>query len=255
MWHMTDRSGAGLDSPAQAQWRSTDRQNMTEETSTAVTPASTEAPLEMQDHLPKLWQVVAMALIAVAFTAAFMTLYGVLNKLIWGNAFVAANRWTIVVGVMLFSLLVGLLQKYMRAPTVIGGGFTESMKGNGPKTDYRTFPGALLSWLLAPVRGERGARRAGDILVQDIAAWVRARCGSAKAALGFDVAALASALNGIIGNPLFTGVFATEYEVGGTSGLTYLVWNLLAGVIGFSFYELLGLPAFASSCPLRRSHI
>jgi chloride channel protein, CIC family len=67
--------------------------------------------------------------------------------------------------------------------------------------------------------------------------------------LGFDVAALASAFNGVIGNPLFTAMFATELQVGGPSGLTYLAWNLLAGVIGFSFYALLGLPSFASFLP------
>jgi H+/Cl- antiporter ClcA len=84
------------------------------------------------------------------------------------------------------------------------------------------------------------------ILVSDISAWFRQWLDvSPKAALGFDVAALASALNGIIGNPLFTGVFATEYEVGAADGLRYLVWNLLAGVIGFSVYALLGLSAFA----------
>ena len=41
---------------------------------------------------------------------------------------------------------------------------------------------------------------------------------SPSAALGFDVAALAAAFNGIVGNPLFTGIFATEYEVGAPSG-------------------------------------
>ena len=38
---------------------------------------------------------------------------------------------------------------------------------------------------------------------------------------------------------------ATEYEVGAADGLRYLVWNLLAGVIGLSVYALLGLSAFA----------
>ena len=84
------------------------------------------------------------------------------------------------------------------------------------------------------------------VLVQDIAAWMRHRLRIAPgAALGFDVAALASAFNGIVGNPLFTAIFATEYEVGAPSASRYLVWNLIAGVIGFAFYEALGLTAFA----------
>ena len=221
---------------------------MTHPTSTAVSPAPAESEADPQDRLPKLWHVMVMAVLAVAFTAAFMSVYGALSQLIWANEYVLANRWTIVVGVILFSLLVGLTQKYLRAPTVIHGGFTETMKGGGGETDYRTFPGALLSSFASLLSGASvGPEGPVTILVQDISAWVRTRLRvTPKAALGFDVAALASALNGVVGNPLFTGVFATEYAVGASSGLTYLVWNLLAGVIGFAFYSLLGLNAFAS---------
>ncbi|MBV9355775.1 MAG: chloride channel protein [Chloroflexi bacterium] len=208
---------------------------------------ATEAPVDGQASLPKLWQVVVMALIAVAFTAVFMAVNAALHSAIWANGYVMSNRWTIPVGVLLFSLLVGLTQKYLRAPTVIEGGVTESLKGKGHKTDYRTFPGALASSFCSLLSGASvGPEGPVTVLVSDLAAWFRDKLDvSPKAALGFDVAALASALNGIIGNPLFTGVFATEYEVGAESGLQYLVWNLLAGVIGFSFYALLGLSAFA----------
>jgi H+/Cl- antiporter ClcA len=218
-------------------------------THAAAQPAEPpEAPSDGQSNLPTLWQVVVVALFAIMFTAAFMSLNGGLHRLIWESGFVADNRWSIVVVVMLFSLLVGLAQKYLRAPTVIDGGFTESLKkGSGNETDYRTFPGALLGSLCSLLSGATvGPEGPVTILVQNISAWVREKLRVApKAALGFDVAALASALNGIIGNPLFTGVFATEYQVGGGSALRFLVWNLLAGVIGFAFYELLGLQAFA----------
>ncbi len=51
---------------------------------------------------------------------------------------------------------------------------------------------------------------------------------------------------------LFTGVFATEFQVGGTKGaLKFLTWNLLAGSIGFLFFLLLGLPPFAQSIPFQ----
>ncbi|MBV9580514.1 MAG: chloride channel protein, partial [Chloroflexi bacterium] len=117
--------------------------------------------------------------------------------------------------------------------------------------EYWRFPGALLSSFCSLLSGASvGPGGPVRVLVQDIAAWFRDDLQvTAKAALGFDVATVASALNSIIGNPLFTGVFATEYEVGSTSGLQYLVWNLLAGVIGFSFYALLGLNAFAGFLP------
>jgi hypothetical protein len=93
-----------------------------------------------------------------------------------------------------------------------------------------------------------GPEGALSVLVPEIAAWFRKGMKLARqSALGFDVAALSSSFNGIVGSPLFTAVFATEYEVGGRAGLVYLGWNLLAGVVGFSFYVALGLPAFAKS--------
>jgi H+/Cl- antiporter ClcA len=200
------------------------------------------------ERLPRLWHVLVMALISIAFAAIFLGASGALSAGVWGNGFVSANRWTIPVLVLFFSLLVGLLQKFLRAPTVIDGGFAETLKGEGPKTDYRTFPGALLSSLASLVSGASvGPEGPITILVQQISMWFRARLKvSPRAALGFDVAAIASALNGVVGNPLFTAAFATEYSVGGQSALMYLAWNLLAGVVGFSVYQLLGLTSFAS---------
>jgi H+/Cl- antiporter ClcA len=200
---------------------------------------------------PQVRHVVAIALIAILFTALYMSVYGALNAALWENhwAFVLGHRWTIPVGVLTFSLLVGLLQQYLQAPTALSGGFTETLKGEGPQDNYRTFPGALLTALCSLLSGASvGPEGTIAVLVQDLAAWTRARLRiSARTAQGFDVAALASAFNGVVGNPLFTGVLATEFRVGGAAGLRLLVWNLLAGSIGFSVYALLGLQAFAQA--------
>jgi H+/Cl- antiporter ClcA len=205
---------------------------------------------------PALWQVACIALIAIIFTAAYLSVYGLLFSAIWlDNEFVRANRWTIPAGVLIFSLLVGLCHKYLNAPTVIHGGFVESMKGEGEKSDYRTFPGALLSSIFSLLSGASiGPEGTIAVLIGDISCFVREKLriaiGSTGSELGFDVAALASAFNGIVGNVLFTGVFATELQVGGKTGaLKLLSWNLLAGTIGFLFYLLLGLPSFARSIP------
>jgi H+/Cl- antiporter ClcA len=218
---------------------------LTENTSDAASAPAREAA----SRLPKVWQIVTVALISVAFTAAFIQLATGLNAIIWTSAYVTGNRWTIPCLTIGLSLVVGLAQKYLGAPTVIDGGFTESLKSKGTATNYRTFPGALLSSLCSLLSGASvGPEGPVAILVSDIAAWMRERLRIApSAALGFDVAALAAAFNGIVGNPLFTGVFATEYEVGAPSASVYLVWNLLAGVIGFAFYEALGLSAFAGA--------
>jgi H+/Cl- antiporter ClcA len=241
---------------------------MSESTAGSGPPPATSGP----DHStpgrpPKIWQVIVAALVAVVFTAAFMGIYGVLNKAIWQNDyvgkamstglpnaislnnFVTDHRWTIPAGVLFFSLLVGLAQQYVRAPTVIHGGFVESIKGTGPQIDYRTLPGTLLTAFCSLLSGaSTGPEGCVTFLVQQISSWMRERLKIAeRTAKGFDVAALSSALNGIIGSPLFTGVFATEFQIGGSgsAALVLLIWNLLAGAIGFLFYALLGLTSFA----------
>jgi H+/Cl- antiporter ClcA len=203
-------------------------------------------PLTLPNH-PKLWAILLIALIAIAFTALWLGAYNWLNSAIWSNSFVAHNRWTIPVGVVVLSLLVGLTQRYLRAPNVIHGGFVEAIQGKTGPNDPSTFPGTLLSSFLSLVSGASvGPEGAIAFLVLQIATWARDRLKIAKStALGFDVAASASAFNGIIGNPLFTGVLATELQVGGNANFVFLAWNLLAGVVGYLFFTLLGLPVFA----------
>ena len=203
-------------------------------------------PLTLPNR-PKWWAIILIALIAIAFTALWLGAYNWLNSAIWSKSFVASNRWTIPVGVIVISLLVGLTQKYLRAPTVIHGGFVEAIQGKPGTDDPATFPGTLLSSLLSLVSGASvGPEGAIGSPALQIATWGRDRLKLAKStALGFDVAASASAFNGIIGNPLFTGVLATELQVGGNANFVFLAWNLLAGVIGYLFFTLLALPVFA----------
>jgi len=196
---------------------------------------------------PKIWQIIFIAIIAIVFTSVWLETYLYLNAVIWMNDFVQANRWTIIVGVLVFSLLVGLCEKYLHAPNVIHGGFTDSMKGEGHETNYKTFPGTLLSSFFSLFSGASvGPEGPLAFLIMEISAWIREKLTISKdTALGFDVAALSSAYNGIIGSPLFTAVFATEFNVGKKDALTFLAWNLIAGVIGFFIFSLLGLHSFA----------
>ena len=195
--------------------------------------------------------VILLAVVAIIFTALWLGAYSWLNNAIWNNSFVTSHKWTIIVGVLFFSLLVGLAQKYLRAPTVIDGGAMAAMKGGGhDKTDYTTFPGALLTSFCSLLSGASvGPEGALGALVQDITAWTGERLKvSEESKLGLSLAALASAYNGIIGSPLFTGVLATEFQIGGKElGIAFLAWNLLAGVIGYFFFTLLGIPVFAQS--------
>jgi H+/Cl- antiporter ClcA len=223
---------------------------------TPGTPVPSEPQIE--DEPPFQWSgtfflaIICIALIAIAFTAGFMALYAYLTKAIWfENDFVLSNRWTIPVGVLFFSLLVGLCQKYLHAPTVINGGFVENMKEQKLVTNYRIFPGAFLSSIITLISGASvGPEGTLNILVPQISSWIRDKFriarGSTAKQLGFDMAALSSAYNGIVGNPFFTGVLATEYRIGKKGAATYLIWNLLAGLVGYLFYLALGFPSFAS---------
>ncbi len=196
---------------------------------------------------PKIWQIIFIAIIAIVFTSVWLETYIYLNAVIWMNDYVQANPWTIIVGVLVFSLLVGLCEKYLQAPNVIHGGFTDSMKGEGHEGNYKTFPGTLLSSFFSLFSGASvGPEGPLAFLIMEISAWIREKLAISKdTALGFDVAALSSAYNGIIGSPLFTAVFATEFNVGKKDALTFLAWNLIAGVIGFFIFSLLGLHSFA----------
>ncbi|HXX78625.1 MAG TPA: chloride channel protein [Ktedonobacteraceae bacterium] len=213
----------------------------------------TETSNQTPSRYPKVRFVVILGLVAIIFTALWLGAYEWLNKAIWSNSFVTSNKWTFPVGVLLFSLLVGLTQKYLRAPNVINGGAFESMKGGDhAKTDYTTFPGALLSSFFSLLSGASvGPEGPLAFLIQDITAWISEKLNVAEESrLGVSMAALASAYNGIVGSPLFTGVLATEFQVGSKElGITFLAWNLLAGVIGYFFFTLLGLPVFAKYIP------
>ena len=89
------------------------------------------------------------------------------------------------------------------------------------------------------------------MLVSEISEFIRPRLRIPdSAAVGFNLAALASAFNGLIGGVLFTGIFATELQAGrAKSPLQCLVWNLIAGAVGFVVYRAAGYPAFASMVP------
>jgi H+/Cl- antiporter ClcA len=215
--------------------------------------AQTGSNSETQGTFSKIWMVILFGFVAIAFTAVWLGIYGWLDKAIWSNDFVTKHTWTIPVGVVFFSLLVGLTQKYLRAPTVIRGGFTELMRGGGhEKTDSSTFPGALLSSYFSLLSGASvGPEGPLAFLIQDISAWLGEKLKVAEdSTFGLSVAALASAYNGIVGSPVFTAVFATEFQVGGKElSYAFLAWNLLAGVIGYIFFTLLKLPVFAQYIP------
>jgi H+/Cl- antiporter ClcA len=203
-------------------------------------------------RLPQFWKIIIIGLVAIVFTAGWLYSYEYLNKIIWGNNYVAQNKWVIPAGAVFFSFIVGLALKYLHSPSVLKGGFVESLKSEEKLVDYRSFPGTLLSSYASLLSGVSvGPEGPLAFLVQEIAVWTREKLKiNERTAFAWTMAALASAFNGIIGSPLFTTVFATEFQVTENAGLTFLIWNLLAGAIGYLFFALLKLTVFASSIPI-----
>lgn len=204
--------------------------------------------------LQSLAGVLGVAILAILFSAGFMVLYTWLNRQVWtGNGITAASPWALPVLVLLFSLAVGLSRRYLGAPSVTGGGLVESVRGDSGEADVRLFPGTLISSLCSLLSGASiGPEGALAMLVSQVSAFLRRRVRVPEdTASGFDLAALASSFNGIIGSVLFTGVLATELQPGGArrNGVEFLVWNLLAGAVGFVIFRLLGLTPFANSMP------
>ncbi len=201
------------------------------------------------DRVPRFPLIIFIALIAVAFSLVWFAAVQLLHTSFWKSDFVIANRWMIPVGVLFFSLLVGLCGKYLRAPNVINGGFEVVLKGE--RLDYTTFPGTLLTSFFSLLSGAAiGPEAPLTFLVVEIAEWIGDKVKLAEETrLGFIMAGIAAAFNGLFGNPLFSAVFATELQEDKGS-IRFLAWNLVAGAIGYALFSLIGFPAFASSLPM-----
>ncbi len=193
--------------------------------------------------------IILISLITVAFTAIWLGIYHVLNVLIWSNNYVLSHRFLVPILVLIFSLLIGICQKYLRAPNMIhGGGLVEALTGGG-KTNVSTFPAAIIVSYLSLLSGASiGPEGSIGLLVTDIVEWVKQKFRITNQLFPkFLSVGIASAYNGIIGSPMFTGLLVTEIQEGGN--LSTVSWNLLGGVIGFTFFTILQLQVFAKYIP------
>jgi len=156
--------------------------------------------------------IVVVAIIGVVSVLAWLIVLQEVAKLLWENAFVTANPWMFPAICLPFSLVVGLLVKHRHAPTTLDESLLDSLAGDVTKIDWRTLPVSIgVAWaslfsgaVLGPEGGIGG-------IASKIAVLYSEKVGipvEHRSRLVFST--LASAYNGLVANPLFTGVLGTE---------------------------------------------
>ena len=202
-------------------------------------PAPTaEAPVPVRLYL----HVVLVALLGAASVLAWLAVYTVVNRFLWESQLLVTSPWLAPLIVMPFSLLVGLLVKYRRAPTSRDESLLTALAGDPGAINWRELPvNVLQAWaslwsgaVLGPEGGIGG-------IASKVAAFYAERMrvpAEMRSRLVF--ATLASAYNGLVASPLFTGVLGTELVPDSATRTRTLPANLLGGALGFLVFELAG---------------
>ena len=186
--------------------------------------------------------VVVVAVIGAVSVLAWLTVYTEVTKLLWQNEFVTANPWMFPVICLPFSLLVGLLVKYRNAPTNLGESMLTSLAGDVTKIDWRSLPlNAVMAWVslfsgavLGPEGGIGGiASKIAALYGEKVAIPVEHR-----SRLVFST--VASAYNGLVANPLFTGVLGSELIADPEAKARNLPATLIGGSIGYLVFFAVG---------------
>lgn len=214
---------------------------MTEERPATVSGAS-GAPVGAPSPVHPYVHVIAVGFIGAVSVLAWLIVFELGTKLLWENEVITANPWLFPVICLPFSLLVGLLVKRRHAPTNLDESPMDSLSGDVTKIDWRALPvNIVMAWaslfsgaVLGPEGGIGGIGSKIAILYADkigIPIQERSR-------LVF--ATLASAYNGLIANPLFTGVLGTELITDPEARKRNLPANLIGGTVGFIVFYLAG---------------
>ena len=192
--------------------------------------------------------VVVVAIVGAVAVLAWLLFYNLVNKLLWQNAFVVANPWVFPAICMPFSLAVGLLVRYRDAPNNINGSALDSLFADPAAIDWRRLPVTiampLVSLFSGAVLGPEGG--IGGIAAQVGAGYGAAVKVPAERRPRLIFSAVASAYNGLIANPLFTGVLGTELIKDKTAAAATLPANLIGGAIGFLIFTGVGYPGLGN---------
>ena len=215
-----------------------------------LAPSAPERPAPAAEAYP--WglylHVIVVSLIGGFGVLAWFVLYEVLNKLLWENDFVTGHAWMFPVICLPFSLLVGILVKYAKAPSNLDGSILDSLTGDVMHLKWRDLPAtvatSLASLFSGAVLGPEGA--IGNIASKVAALYCDLLRIPADRRPKLVFASVASGYNGLLENPIFAAVLGTEVAETKQQGLSTLPAALIGGGVGYGIFLLLGEAGFAN---------
>ncbi len=186
--------------------------------------------------------VVIVAVVGAVAVLAWIFVFEAINKVVWESDTVTANPWLFPVICLPLSLVAGLLVKYRNAPTCLNESMTDSLSGDTSKIDWRALPvNVVMAWvslLSGAVLGPEGA--IGGIATKLAAFYCEKVRVPASQRPRLVFSTLASAYNGLLANPLFTGVLGSELMKDPEAKARSLPANLIGGSIGFLVFFAVG---------------
>ena len=192
--------------------------------------------------------VIVVSLIGGFGVLGWFVVYEELNKLIWDNAFVSEHAWMFPLICLPFSLLVGLLVRYAKAPSNLDGSILDSLTGDVMHLKWKDLPAtvaqSLASLFSGAVLGPEGA--IGNIATKIAAMYCDLFKIPADRRPKLVFASVASGYNGLLENPVFAAVLGTEVAESKEQGLSTLPAALIGGGVGYGVFLLLGGAGFAN---------
>ena len=213
-------------------------------------PPAQSTPAPAVDTYP--WglylHVIVVSLIGGFGVLAWFVLYEWLNKLIWDGSYVTDHAWMFPVICLPFSLLVGLLVKYAKAPSNLDGSILDSLTGDTSHLKWKDLPAtvatSLASLFSGAVLGPEGA--IGNIASKIAAMYCDLFRIPADRRPKLVFASVASGYNGLLENPVFAAVLGTEVAETKKQGLSTLPAALIGGGVGYGIFLLLHETGFVN---------
>ncbi len=147
-----------------------------------------------------------------------------------------------------FSLLVGLLVKYAKAPSNLDGSILDSLTGDVGNLKWKDLPAmvatSLASLFSGAVLGPEGA--IGNIASKIAALYCDLFRIPADRRPKLIFASVASGYNGLLENPVFAAVLGTEVAETKQQGLSTLPASLIGGGVGYAIFLLLHETGFVN---------